>query len=370
MANPEHVEMVKQGREAIAAWRANHPNERLDLRGADLFALDLGLDLIGAGLSGADLSGAELSWAKLSMTDLSSADLSNATLLGANLSDANLAGTALSEANLMQTDLSLANLREANLHSADLGGADLHHADLVGADFDGAIVAGTTFGDVDLSEVKNLETVIHRSPSTVGVDTLFKSKGKIPEAFLRGCGVPEVLITYLPTLIGAMAPIQFYSCFLSHSSKDDAFARRLHARLTAEKLRVWFAPEDMRGGRKSRAQIDEAIRVYDRLLLVLSEESMKSEWVRHEIKRARQKERDTGREVLFPIGLVPHNEIKKWECLDSDTGEDLAEKVREFHIPDFSNWKHEDDFEKAFADLMRDLRREDEKRAREEQKSV
>jgi|GEM_PF-2568051 len=39
-----------------------------------------------------------------------------------------------------------------------------------------------------------------------------------------------------------------------------------------------------------------------------------------------------------------------------DTGEDLAKKVREYHIPDFSNWKHEDDFEKAFADLMRDLR--------------
>jgi len=31
-------------------------------------------------------------------------------------------------------------------------------------------------------------------------------------------------------------------------------------------------------------------------------------------------------------------------------------KVREYHIPDFSNWKHEEDFEKAFADIMCDLR--------------
>jgi hypothetical protein len=36
--------------------------------------------------------------------------------------------------------------------------------------------------------------------------------------------------------------------------------------------------------------------------------------------------------------------------------------VREYHIPDFSNWKQEDEFEKAFADLMRDLRREDDPR--------
>ena len=46
--------------------------------------------------------------------------------------------------------------------------------------------------------------------------------------------------------------------------------------------------------------------------------------------------------MLFPIALVPYDEIRAWECLDSDTGEDLAEKVREYHIPDFSKWKHED----------------------------
>jgi len=41
--------------------------------------------------------------------------------------------------------------------------------------------------------------------------------------------------------------------------------------------------------------------------------------------------------------------LKKWECLDSDTGEDLAEEVRKYHIPDFSNWKNHAVFERAFA---------------------
>jgi hypothetical protein len=41
--------------------------------------------------------------------------------------------------------------------------------------------------------------------------------------------------------------------------------------------------------------------------------------------------------------------LKKWECLDSDTGEDLAAAVRKYHFPDFSNWKNHDAFEHAFA---------------------
>ncbi len=46
--------------------------------------------------------------------------------------------------------------------------------------------------------------------------------------------------------------------------------------------------------------------------------------------------------------------------MDADTGVDLAEKVREFHIPDFSNWRQPGGFDRAFADLLRDLNRDDE----------
>ena len=36
MANPEHVEIVKRGKDAIAAWRAEHPTGELDLREVEL----------------------------------------------------------------------------------------------------------------------------------------------------------------------------------------------------------------------------------------------------------------------------------------------------------------------------------------------
>jgi hypothetical protein len=77
-----------------------------------------------------------------------------------------------------------------------------------------------------LSTIKGLETVIHDGPSTIGIDTLYNSQGKIPEVFLRGCGVPENLIIYLPSLVEQA--IKFYSCFISYSHTDKVFAQRIH----------------------------------------------------------------------------------------------------------------------------------------------
>jgi len=126
-----------------------------------------------------------------------------------------------------------ADLCVADLSLADLSGADLCWASLTGAKRDEVCIedAGmgcTSLTNVDLSKVEGLESVRHLAPSSIGVDTLYLSEGKIPEEFLRGCGVPEDLITYLPSLVGTMQPIQYQSCFISYSSKDDEFARRLH----------------------------------------------------------------------------------------------------------------------------------------------
>ncbi|MEK6261520.1 MAG: toll/interleukin-1 receptor domain-containing protein [Planctomycetota bacterium] len=333
MANPKHVKIVKQGKAAIEAWLRKDPATALNLAGADL----RGADLRGVNLCGIDFDG----------TIMFGADLNGAALGGADLS-----GAILEMSDLRQADLSRADLRRAVLFGVDLGGATLNEALIENAE-----IGNTILANVDLSKVKGLGSVKHWCPSSIGVDTLYRSQGKIPEEFLRGCGVPEDFITYLPSLVGTMQPIQYQSCFISYSSRDDEFARRLHERMRAEKLRVWFAPEEMQGGKKIIEQIDRAIQVNDRLLLVLSEDSMNSEWVRREIKRARASERVEKRTKLFPIGLVPITPtIRNWRCDDADTGEDLAEKIREYHIPDFSNWKNHDAFEAAFADLLRDLR--------------
>ncbi len=211
---------------------------------------------------------------------------------------------------------------------------------------------------VDLSEAIGLETVNFALPCSITVDTIVKSKGRICRHFLEGCEVPDEFVTFIPSLIRSLQPIQFYSCFLSHSSSDQPFAEKLANRLRAERVNVFYAPEDMKAGRQFTAQIDEAIGRMDKLLLVLSPASAASGWVAHEIKRARAKEKQTGLDTFFPIGLASIKALEEWSLLDLKTGEDLADVVRSYHIPDFSNWQDEASFERAFQQLMRDLKAE------------
>jgi hypothetical protein len=350
MANPEHLEILKRGVKAWNEWRLKHRNVHPNLRQADLREADLRE----ADLREADLSIATLFAAKLSGADLRHAELGGALLLSADLRGANLKDARLRDANLRLADLRNTNFRDAYLFMADFSYATLRDADLTNA----TLIAATFAGN-DLSEVKGLEAVRHRGVSSIGIDTLYKSAGKIPEEFLRGCGVPDDFIAFIPSHFGVQQAIQFYSCFISYSTRDEEFARRLYSRMRDEKLRVWFAPEDIKGGQKLYEQIERAIQLHDRLLLVLSESSMRSEWVITEILRARETEMKEGRRKLFPITIVEFDKIKAWRRFDADTGKDLAKEVREYFIPDFSNWKEHDAFEKSFERLLRDLRAEE-----------
>ena len=283
MANPEHLALLKQGVEAWNRWRDQHPKRWPDLRE---------VKLRDAELRKVDLHGANLSQAELAAGHFTGADLS-----GANLSNANLRDAELTAADLREADLSGANLRHASLIDAQL-----READVRGADLSEAIVWATGFNAVDLSSARGLDTMRHEGPSSIGIDTIYRSKGNIPEVFLRGAGVPEDFIVYMRSL--AAHPIEFYSCFISYSSKDDDFARRLHADLQQNGVRCWFAPEDLKIGDKFRTRIDESIRLYDKLIVILTENSIRSAWVEEEVEAALEKEhKQGGKLVLFPIRL-------------------------------------------------------------------
>jgi hypothetical protein len=91
--------------------------------------------------------------------------------------------------------------------------------------------------------------------------------------------------------------------------------------------------------KKIREQIDEAMHLYDKLLLILSDASMSSNWVTTEIPNPRAKEKQQKRQMLFPITLVPYERVRVWKCFDADTGIDSAREICEYFVPDFSNWK-------------------------------
>jgi uncharacterized protein YjbI with pentapeptide repeats len=129
VAKPKQIERLKQGVERWNKWRTEHPNEHIDLSGANLSGANLsGANLSWADLSGADLSEIDLWYANVSEAALSRADLSRSNLLSTNFSGANLSRANLSEANLSKACLSGADLTEAVLSKADLTNADLRRA--------------------------------------------------------------------------------------------------------------------------------------------------------------------------------------------------------------------------------------------------
>jgi hypothetical protein len=164
----------------------------------------------------------------------------------------------------------LVDLSEANLSGVNLGATNLSDAYLDECNFERASLHETILSDVDLSRCKGLELISHHGPSPIDIRTLQRS-GPLPLVFLRGVGLPDKLIDYLPSLLNQS--IQLYSCFISYSSKDEEFVRRLHADLQDKGVRCWFAPEDMKIGAKILDTLDQAIRLRDKILLVLSEAS-------------------------------------------------------------------------------------------------
>jgi hypothetical protein len=199
------------------------------------------------------------------------ADLFGANLRDASLLYANLSGASLSAADLFGVNLSGANLTAARLFYVNLGAANLNGTNFTEVDLMWAI-----FASVDLTSVVGLETCTHRGQSVIDHRTLEKS-GPLPLEFLRGVGLPDTLIKSLPSLFGKT---KYYSCFISYSVKDDEFARRIYDDLQSNGVRCWFAPHDLPIGKEILGGIDEGIRLRDKVLLVLSEHSIRSVWVK------------------------------------------------------------------------------------------
>jgi len=277
-------------------------------------------------------------------------------LSGADCHDANFGKANLSWAYLVEANLRGANLSEANLSKAQLSSADLTGANLSGADLTGALVGFTVFANVDLSTTKGIEAMKHCGPGTIGIDTIYRSKGKIPSEFLRGAGIPENFIEFMSSLVGKA--LEFYSCFISYSGKDQEFADRLYDDLQREGVRCWFALHHVQAGKKLHEQIDSAIRLHEKLLLILSPDSINSEWVKTEIAKARKRESQEKKRVLFPVRLnISYEQLQEWECFDADRGKDSASEIREYYIPDFTRWKDHDEYQEEFKKLLRDLKK-------------
>lgn len=376
MANEEHLAILKQGVEAWNRWRYEHTEIRPDLIGANLIGADLiGADLRNAYLSSADLIDADLRDADLSSVYLSSADLSSTNLIGANLGNAYLSSAKLIGTYLIGADLTAANLSSADLSMADLSSAKLSGAILQAAIFSSAVLQGanlaeaaikwTIFADNDLSETGGLETAKFLAPATIGFNTAYKSKGQIPDSFLRGCGLSdweiesaklynldltnEVInnIYYRIHDLRVSRAFQINPLFISYSHSDGIFVDTIERHLTKQGIRYWRDIHHAKAGRLEK-QIDQAIHLNDVVLIVLSEYSTNSDWVEHEVGKAREKEKTTGKDALCPVALDDSWKTCQWSGV-------LRRQIEKYNILDFSNWQDAGNFQKMFGRLLEGL---------------
>lgn len=336
MANAKQLRLLKKDVLAWNNWRAINPHVDIDLTEADL--------------RGANLS---------------QANLSNSNLMRAQLLGADLGGSNLTKAIFRGGNLGGANLDEADLTVAHLYGCNLVGAYLIRSIFGYARIGDTIFGNSDLSKVLGLDDVVHSGPSRISTDTFVLSNGKISEVFLKGCGLPDWEIEgvklHNPELnndainrilyriydLRATQALQVSPLFISYSHLDHAFIDKIEYHLNNKGIRFWRDIHNMRSGRMER-QIDQAIHQNPNVLLVLSENSIKSDWVEHEVRTARDLEKELGRDTLCPVALDDSWKSSRWP-------KRIMEQVMEYNILDFSEWNDDIKFEKQFRKLIEGL---------------
>jgi hypothetical protein len=92
--------------------------------------------------------------------------------------------------------------------------------------------------------------------------------------------------------------------FLSHSSVDKGFVTKLAIDLVAEGFPVWFDSWELETGAPLSRRIYDGLDDSDSVLVLLSPNSLGSEWVRKEIEGAMIKEERLGKTFVIPIKIA------------------------------------------------------------------
>jgi hypothetical protein len=258
--------------------------------------------------------------------------------------------------------MSDASLVDADLSYGDLTKTDFSRAILTMCNFSYAGFDGTIFVKSNLNEAIGLDTVFHYGPSSISIDTYSQLGGKVSAAFLRGCGLSDWEIEqtklYNPNLsneeinkflykiydLRASRAVQISPLFVSYNHADTEFVNKIGSNLTNKGIRYWRDVHDMKAGRMEK-QIDRAIRQNPTVLLVLSEHSLSSDWVEHEVRTARELEKDMARDILCPVALDDSWKSSRWP-------KRVMEQIMEYNILDFSDWEDDVKFDGMFRKLI------------------
>ena len=347
MNREEALELLRSGPSGRREWGDFRRSECEvpDLDGSDFNQVNLeGLDLSGCSFRGADFSGARLLRTNMRSTYASASNFNGADLVGINLQHANLDSCQFNSANLSAADLSDSILSRTSFSRANLANANFKRAYLVDADLSDVVVRRSNFSAAEfgytvlaanISQVIGLDDVIHKARSHISLQTILSCKGKLPEKFLRGCGVKEQDINYFRSRINDSS--DFYSCFISYSHDDKVFANKLYEKLQGRGVRCWLDEHQLLPGDDIYDEIDLGIKMWEKILLCCSRASLEgSPWVDREIDKALQKEEalwhQQNRKILSLIPINLDDYMFKWSS-------GKASMLKSRLAADFRHWQ-------------------------------
>ena len=402
----EYHQILAQGVETWNNWRTENPNiqpsfrfqnfRNANLSGANFRNTDFeGSDFEGANLANVDFDCAILRRSVLASANLCRASLCDANLFEAKLPDAKLEYTECKRANFENSNLNRANLyyadlefakftgaslRECYLSSANLTNADLHSVDLTdsfllqsnffGASLRHAVLTRAVFSKTiltnsDLSSTKGLESTIHNGPSFMDHLSIQRSDN-IPKLFLSGIGWSDWFIEstklFNADLIAesiaeitnnifqlrASASVQTSSLFISYSHHDADFVNALEVKLQENRIRYWRDIHDALAGPLDKI-LEKALLHTGTVLLVLSQNSIKSHWVKSEIETAFRLLKESKEIFLCPIALDDSWKSANWPS-------PLKHVLLDYIVLDFSGWQYDGKlFNNTFDRLVRGL---------------
>ena len=221
------------------------------------------------------------------------------------------------------------------------------------------------FSNVNLTSVKNIGKINHGGPSFVDQYTIIETNEVLPEIFLQGVGfkkweiestklhrselTPEQItdIVYEIDRLRNISPIQLHNLFISYSSKDNEFVDFLEKALMDRDITFWRDVYEGTAGPLDK-QIERGIQLNPTFLLILSKNSVNSDWVEFEVEKARELEKKLNRNVLCPISLDD-----SWK--DCNWPGPIKTQLKKYNILDFSDWRNSSRFNEQFAKLLKGL---------------
>lgn len=120
--------------------------------------------------------------------------------------------------------------------------------------------------------------------------------------------------------------------FLSHSSADKAFIRKLATDLTSNGVKVWLDEQNIRVGDSIPESIAQGVAESDFFLIAVSEHSVKSEWVKRELNSALVREIAKRKTAVLPVRL---------------SNVEMPEAIRDKRYADFT-----ESYKKGLSDLL------------------